>query len=83
MLETSKAAETVVRRKGTRVASYLKQDRSDVQLATKELTHDVQTPSMLSMLRLARFAWYLVGGTDLSPFFAYLDELMSTGAETQ
>ena len=32
---------------------------------------DVQTPSMLSMLRFRRLAWYVVGGADLSPFFAY------------
>ena len=74
VLETSTAAETVVRRKGTRIALYLKPDRLDLQLATKELTHDVQTPSMLSMLRLRWFAWYLVGGADLSPFFACSDE---------
>ena len=41
----------------------------------KELTHDVQTPSMLSTLRLRRFAWCLVGGADTSlPPFAYSDE---------
>ena len=74
VLETSTAAETVVRRKGTRIALYLEPDRLDLQFAKKELTHDVQTPSMLSMLRLRRFAWYLVGGADLSPFFAYSDE---------
>ena len=26
------------------------------------------------MLRLRRFAWYLVGGADLSPFFTYSDD---------
>ena len=74
VLETSTAAESVVRRKGRRIALYLEPDKFDLQFAAKELTHDVQTPSMLSMLRLRRFAWYLVGGADLSPFFPCSDE---------
>ena len=36
---------------GTRIALFLEPDRFDLQFATKELTHDVQTPSMLSMLK--------------------------------
>ena len=48
VLETSTAAETVVRRKGMRIALYLEPDRFDLQFATKEITHDVQTPSVLS-----------------------------------
>ena len=47
-------------RESTGMASYLGQD--------------MQTPSMLSTLRLRRFAWYLEGEADASPFFAYLDE---------
>ena len=89
-LETSTAAESVVRRKGTRIALYLEPDRFDLQFFTKELTHDVQTPSMLSMLKPRRVAWYLVGGADLSPFFVCPDEpgaisvwAVSTGAETK
>ena len=74
VLETSTAAETVLRRKGTRIALYLEPDRFDLQFSTQELTHDVQTPNMLSTLRLRRFAWYLVGGADLSLFFTYSDE---------
>ena len=45
-----------------------------ISSSQRRLIHDVQTPSMLSMMRLRRFAWYLVGGADLSPFFAYSDE---------
>ena len=41
VLETSTAAGTVVRRKGTIIALYLKPDRLDVQFAMEELTHDV------------------------------------------
>ena len=69
VLETSTAAGSVVHRKGTRIAWYLEPDRFDLQFSSKERTHDVQTPSMLSMLRPRRVAWYLVGGADLSPFF--------------
>ena len=61
-------------REGTGMALHLKPDRLDLQFATKELTHDVQTPSMLSMLKPRRVAWYLVGGADLSPFFFWSDE---------
>ena len=74
VLETSTAAESVVHRKGTRIALHLGSDRFDLQFATKELTHDVQTPSMLSMLRLRRFVRYLLGAADLSPFFVCSDE---------
>ena len=74
VLETSTAAESVVRRKGTRIALYLEPDRFDLQFATKELTHDVETPSVLSTLKPRRVAWYLVGGADLSPFFVWSDE---------
>ena len=74
VLETSTAAETVVRREGTKIAFHLEPDRFDLQFATKELAQDVQTPSMLSTLRLRRFAWYLVGGADVSPFLAHTDE---------
>ena len=34
----------------------------------------MQTPGMLSMLKPRRVARYLVGGADLSPFFAWSDE---------
>ena len=68
VLETSTAAESVVHRKV-------------VQFSTKELTHDVQTPSMLSMLKPRRVAWYLVGGADLSPFFVCLDEPGATSVQ--
>ena len=74
VLETSTAADSVVRRKGTRIALYLEPDRFDLQFSTKELTHDVQAPSMLSMLKPRRVAWYLVGGADLRPFFVCSDE---------
>ena len=74
VLETSTAAESVVRRKGTGIALYLGPDRFDLQFATKELAQDMQTPSMLSTLRLRRFASYLVGPADVSPLFAYSDE---------
>ena len=74
VLETSTAAENAVRREDTKIAFHLEPDRFDLQFATKELALDVQTPSMLSTLRLRRFAWYLVGGADVSPFFAYTDE---------
>ena len=40
VLETSTAAESVVRRKGTRIALFLEPDRFDLQFATEELTHD-------------------------------------------
>ena len=73
-VRTSTAAESVVHRKGTRLALYLEPDRFDLQFSTKELTHDVQTPSMLSMLKLRRFAWYFSSAADVSPFFAYSDE---------
>ena len=74
VLETSTAAETVVHREGTGIALYLGPDRFDLQFAKKELAQDMQTPRMLSTLRLIRFAWYLVGAADVSPFFAYSDE---------
>ena len=64
MLEMSTVTETMVHREGTRI------DKFDLQFATKELTHDVQTPSMLSTLKLRLFAWYLIGAADVSPFFA-------------
>ena len=63
-----------MRRTGTRIALYLEPDRFDLQFSTMELTHDVQTLSVLSMLKPRRVAWYLVGGADLSPFFVWSDE---------
>ena len=51
------------------------------KFSTKELTHDVQTPSMLSILKPRRVAWYLVGGADLSPFFVYSDEPGATSVQ--
>ena len=48
---------------------YLGPDRFDLQFATKELAQDMQTPSMLSMLRLRRFVRYLLGAADVEPFF--------------
>ena len=74
VLETSTATETVVRREGTRTALYLGPDTFDLQFATRELAQDMQTRSMLSTLRLRRFARYLVGAADVSPFFTYSDE---------
>ena len=71
-----------------RIALYLGPDRFDLLFATKELARDMQTLSMLSTLKLRRFAWYLIGAADVSPFFAYSDEpgtmsgLVLTGAET-
>ena len=74
VLKTSTVAETMVYRERTRIAPYLGPDRIDLLFATKELAQDMQTLSMLSTLRLRRFAWYLVGAADVSPFFAYSDE---------
>ena len=65
----------MVHRESTRIALYLGSDRFDLQFATKELAQDMQTLSMLSTLKLRRFAWYLIGAADVSPFFAYSDEL--------
>ena len=74
MLETSTATEIMVHREGVGVAPYLGPDRIDLLLATKELARDMQALSMLSMLKLRRFAWYPSGAADVSPFFAYSDE---------
>ena len=74
MAEALTATETMVRREGTRIALYRGPDRFDLQFATKKVTQDMQTSSMLSTVRLGRSAWYLVGAADLSPFFAYSDE---------
>ena len=61
-------------REGMRIAPYLGPDRFDLLFASKELAQDMQALSMLSMLKLRRFAWYLIGAADVSPFFAYSDE---------
>ena len=74
MLETSTATETAVNRECARIALFLGPDTFDLQFATKELARDMQTLIMLSTLRLRRSAWYLVGATDVSPFFVYSDE---------
>ena len=74
MLKTSTATETMVHREGIRIALYLKPDRFDPLFALKELARDMQTLSMLSTLKLRRFAWYLSSTADVSPFFAYSDE---------
>ena len=74
VLEMSTVTETMVRREGTRIALYLGPDRSDLLFATKELARDMQILSMLSTLKLRRFAWYLISAADVSPFFAYSDE---------
>ena len=70
VLELLTAAEATVFRRGTGIALYLGPDRFDLQFATKELAHDMQTPSKLSMLRLRRFVSYLLGAADAGPFFA-------------
>ena len=69
VLKTLTATEIMVHREGTRIALYLGPDRSDLLIATKELARDMQ-----STLTLRRFAWYLIGAADVSPFFAYSDE---------
>ena len=46
-------------------------NRFDLQFATKELAQDMQTPIKWSMLRLRLFVRYLLGAADLGPFFAY------------
>ena len=71
VLETSTAAETVVHRKGTRIALCLEPDKFDLQFATRKVAQEMQTSSML---RLRRFVWYLLGTAGVRPFFAYLDE---------
>ena len=64
----------MVHRDGMRLAPYLGPDRFDPLFATKELARDMQILSMLSMLKLRRFAWCLIGPADVSPFFAYSDD---------
>ena len=44
-------------------------------VSPKELAQDMQALSMLSTLSLRRFAWYLSGAGDVSPFFENSDEL--------
>ena len=73
-LELLRAAETTVFRRGTGIALYLGADRFDLQFATKEPAQDMQAPSKLSMLRLRRFVWYLLGAADVAPFSACQDE---------
>ena len=73
VLEMSTVTETMVRREGMRIALVLGPDRSDL-FATRELARDMQILIMLSTLKLRRFAWYLIGAADVSPFFAYSDE---------
>ena len=72
--EVSTAAESMVRREGTEIVSYLGPDRFDLQFATKQVAQDMLTSSMLSTLRLRRFVWYLVGAAGVRPFFSYLGE---------
>ena len=74
VLKTSTATENMVRSTGTRIALYLGPDRFDLLFATREFARDMQTLSMLSTLKRRRFAWYLVGAADVSPFFGYSDE---------
>ena len=74
VLEMSTVAETMVHREGTRIALYLGPDRFDLLFATKELARDMQILSMLSTLKLRRFAWYLSSAADVSPFIANSDE---------
>ena len=57
-----------------RAVPFLGPDRFDLLFATKELGQDMQALSMLSMLKLRRSAWYLVGAADVSPFVACSDE---------
>ena len=64
----------MVHREGMRVAPYLRPDRFDLLFATKEFAQHILALSMLSTLKLRRFAWYLSGAADVSPFFAYSDE---------
>ena len=42
--------------------------------AARVLARDMQILSMLSMLKLRRFAWYLSSAADVNPFFVYSDE---------
>ena len=74
VLGVSSFTETMVHREGMKVAPYLEPDRLHLLFATKELVRDMQTLSMLSMLKLRRFAWYFSSAADVSPFFAYSDE---------
>ena len=72
VLKTSTATEIMVRREGKIIAPYLGPDGFVLLFATKELARDMQ--SMLSMLKLRQFAWYLSSAADVSPFFAYSGE---------
>ena len=73
--EATTAAETMVHHEGTEIVSSSGQTGLICNSQRRSsLMTCMQTPSMLSMLKLRRFVWYLVGGTDLSPFFAYSDE---------
>ena len=74
VLEKSTVTETMVPREGTRIALYLGPDKSDLLFATKELVRDMQILSMLSTLKLRRFAWYRIVAADVSQFFACSDE---------
>ena len=56
------------------IAPYLGPDRFDLLFAARELARDMQILSMLSTLKLRRFAWYPIGAADVSQFFAYSDE---------
>ena len=74
VLEMSTVTETIVHREGMRIDPYLGPDRFDLLFAARELARDMQILSMLSMLKLIRFAWYLSSAAYVSPFFAYSDE---------
>ena len=74
VLKTLTATEIVVHREGMKIAPYLGPDKFDLLLAARELARDMQMLSMLSTLKLRRFAWYPIGAADVSQFFAYSDE---------
>ena len=74
VLEMSTVTETIVHREGMRIAPYLGPDRFDLLFAARELARDMQILSMMSMLKLIRFDWYLSSAADVSPFFAYSDD---------
>ena len=56
VLETSTAAESVVRRRGTIIALYLEPDRFDLQFAKKELASPTRYHRDWTRLRMRRSA---------------------------
>ena len=62
------------RRERKVIAFNIGLDRSDLPFAAWELTRHMQILSMLSMLKLRRFACFPIGAADVNQFFAYSDE---------